>query len=510
MNRSAQIVCIALDALDKDLVRRWSAAGVLPTFRSLFQRSIWGVTSTPPGLYVGAVWPSFYTGASPARHGRYCYRQLRPGTYRIERAGASHVAVEPFWVALSKAGRRVAVIDVPKTTVTPLNGIQVVDWATHDAEPSGLQTWPAPFGRELIDRFGPPLLRTCDGHNQSVEQCLALRDTLLAQVARKTELSRWMLKQARWELLLTVFSEAHCAGHQFWHLHDPGCSRYDPAIADRMGNPLRDIYIALDAAVGRVLESIDSDTVVFVVSSHGMSRHGDASGLLDDVLLRLEGRSRRPKPDRLATQVLPLWQRTPGFVRAALRPLRDRVINRLVADADRIDSTRKCFAIPNNDIYGGIRLNVIGREPRGRIRPGVEYDTCCQRVIDELHRITDVDTGVLAVRAVLRSADFYHGPRVGDFPDLLVEWNRDQPLRALTSDRIGTLRSEHLPGRTGDHLPHGCFFAYGPGCGAGEMASTVSVMDFAPTFASLLDVNLSAIDGESFASRLMRSRADRG
>jgi hypothetical protein len=70
---TTQALFIGLDAADKDLLLEWAHAGHLPHIRALLGRAAWGVTRNPLGLFVGAVWPSFYTGVSPARHGRYCY-----------------------------------------------------------------------------------------------------------------------------------------------------------------------------------------------------------------------------------------------------------------------------------------------------------------------------------------------------------------------------------------------------------------------------------------------------
>ena len=48
----------------------------------------------------------------------------------------------------------------------------------------------------------------------------------------------------------------------------------------------------------------------------------------------------------------------------------------------------------------------------------------------------------------------------------------------------------------GDHFPGGMFIAFGPGIGAGWLERTVSILDFAPTFARMLDVQLDDVDGK--------------
>ena len=76
-----RVILIALDAADADLIKGWAASGYLPTFKRLGETALRGTVENPFGLYVGALWPSFATGVSPTRHGRYCFTQLVPGTY---------------------------------------------------------------------------------------------------------------------------------------------------------------------------------------------------------------------------------------------------------------------------------------------------------------------------------------------------------------------------------------------------------------------------------------------
>ena len=100
MKSNAKVLFICVDAADKDLIKTWAKDGSLPVFKKLLGNAAWGVVDNPPGLYVGAVWPSFYTGLSPTRHHRYCYEQLRPGTYENYRfQPISDMQAEPFWVA---------------------------------------------------------------------------------------------------------------------------------------------------------------------------------------------------------------------------------------------------------------------------------------------------------------------------------------------------------------------------------------------------------------------------
>ena len=124
---------------------------------------------------------------------------------------------------------------------------------------------------------------------------------------------------------------------------------------------------------------------------------------------------------------------------------------------------RLCFTTPNNDVYGGIRVNLVGREPQGRIHPGAEYEAFCEALRTDLLAFVNLDLGQPLVRRVLRTSDLYKGDGVQDLPDLLVEWERDAPISRIQSPKTGVIE-EVFPGRrTGDHKPEGPPFRSGPG-----------------------------------------------
>jgi predicted AlkP superfamily phosphohydrolase/phosphomutase len=492
----ARVLFIGVDAADKDLIQQWSDEGALPTFRALRQRAAWTTTVNPTGLFVGAIWPSFWTGLSPGRHGRYCFSQLRTGTYDHYHVTPSDTRGEPFWDALSRAGRRVAVLDVPKTRPSrEVNGIQVIDWGTHDPE-LGFQTSPEPAAREIEAIVGRHPVGQCDDYLKRRKEGLAgLRKALLDGVALKERLARHYLERGPWDLFLTVFAESHCAGHQFWAVHDSSNPRHDREAAGALGDPLRDVYVAIDAAIGRLIDGAPAETAVFVLASHGMGPHYDGTYLLDEILRRLFVHPTAPARSaaRAAERV---WRAIPPPVRRLLRPVRTGVKRTLGDAATHPEPAHlPCFTTPNNDVYGGIRVNLAGREPEGKIRPGADYEAFCESLTRDLLAFVNVGTGRPLVRRVLRTADVFRGERVPDLPDLMVEWDRGAPITEISSPKTGTIRGVFGGIRTGDHKPEGLLYAFGPGIAPGPLSGPVAVEQFAPTIAARLGVPLPGVDG---------------
>jgi predicted AlkP superfamily phosphohydrolase/phosphomutase len=504
MSGGAKVLVILLDAVERDLLLPWARDGVLPTFGAFLPSAVSAVALGPLGMHPGAAWASLFTGASPARHARHTDRQIRPGTYDTYRAGPSEVRCPPFWETVAAAGRRVAIIDVPDARLSPsLNGVQVVDWLPHTFE-DGFRTTPPQLKAEIVSRFGIERTGLCDhAELSSIDQVRRFRDSLVDRAARKAAFSRHLLAQGGWDLFVTTFTETHCIGHRCWHFHDPSHPRHDPRQVAALGNPLADVYRAVDDGVGRLLAAAGDDTFVFVVSDVGLGPNFNGAHLLADVLF---GLGYGPPPATTSTAWRALrwaWRRAPRAWRTRLDGLTKGAVDRAWPS---FDPRWKCFAVNNGEVFGAIRVNLAGREPQGRVAPGSEYEAFCRTLGDELLALVNADTGAPAVRRVLRTKDIYDGPRLGALPDLLVEWSTETAIDAVRSPRLGTVRKPYRGPRTGHHRREGFLACRGPAIEPGELDAPIDMVDVAPTIAALLGVELGGVDGRPVSSCLPAPR----
>lgn len=511
---SSKVVLLGICAANRDLLTGWAEEGLLPNYKSAMARGLVAPVESMPGFYVGTTWPSFTTCVQPARHSRHYIAQIEPGTYDIvHRPKGEGIRAEPFWKTLNRADLKVALFDIPHTAPTEgLQGIQVVEWGAHDGDFGRTQTRPRELADEIDQLFGThPAPRSCDG-SKTASQFAAFRDALVSGAARRAEMTRHYLQQGDWDLFAQVWTESHCVGHQCWHLHDPSHPDHDRETAEFVGDPIRDVYVAIDAALGRVLESIDEDTTVLLFTGHGMGPKYDADFLLEDILLRL-GYAEPPSSDE-ATKVSTSmrrhsrvddfltrgWQSIPSPLKRLAQPVRRSLRNLVVetqpARLAKIDpAASQCFRLKNNAVHGSIRVNLAGREPGGLVKPGAEFDALCERLAAEIGEIVNRDTGEPIAHRVYRTDSVYAGEYLDYLPDVLIEWNQNDPVRSVESDRIGTLTGVDPYTRTGDHRAGGILIALGPHIRAGRLDRPVQVMDVGPTIARLLGVELQGVDG---------------
>ena len=480
MADAPRAVFIGLDAFDADIAFELIDQGRLPTLAGLLASTTWARTVTPPGMVVGTIWPTITTGCSPSRHGFYCDRQLRSGTYEIHRAGPRDIAVPRVWDALAAAGRRCVLLDVPITAPTSLpSGAHLVEYGTHDRfEPMGSE--PAELVQEVLERFGPYTVPAkCDDFALAGDYA-GLRDALVSGARLKTRVMSEYLARDEWDFFFGVFSESHCAGHQFWSYHDPTHPAHDSAARERLGDMLAEVYEAVDTALGEVLVRIANDASLVVLLSHGIGPHYDGGRLMSAILRGLD-------PEAGFDRVI-------AFRERALRGLHRR--RRQRQRATPVDSVRRFFKIPTNDEYAGVRFNVKGREPRGRLRPGRELDDAIDRLSVELSEVENADTGDPVFAELIRTSDVYDGPLLHQLPDLLCRWARTAPIRGVRSPRIGTLWDDMTTLRTGDHRGGGLALVRHGGIPPGELPGPIPVTDLAPTIAAWFGAALPNADGK--------------
>jgi predicted AlkP superfamily phosphohydrolase/phosphomutase len=508
---------IGLDACDPALAQRFAAEGVMPNLARLLETGARAPVENPFGLFVGALWVGFGTSVRAEQHGFHCWCQIDPATYEFRLEPPSIAHIPQFWTQISDGGKRVAVIDVPHMIANqPLNGFQIVEWGCHDKH-HGFHSSPADLAKLVEADFGlHPALKGDDPYapfdvapddwahragklRSRDEECALLRD-MLEGAEQKRKMTTALLRESDWDFFLSVFGESHAIGHQQWHLHDPCHPRHDAqTVAAMGGDPLAQVYAALDRAIGEVEAAMPKDATLLVHLSHGMGPHFDGDHLLDEILLRLDRHGRAEavatvERNSTATSVSTLRSIAESVrVPKALRQWIGRTFFPRLGAAE-VRSRQRFFKEPNNTVYGGVRLNLVGREPKGCVRPE-EVDAVVAEITEGLLELVNADTGKPVIRAVER-CDRWHKRSPNDtMPDLFLDWERSGLIENVTSPKVGSIHGRYDLWRTGDHRPAGLLLAKGEGLAPGVRMPGLAVEDIGPSIAARLGIELRNVDG---------------
>jgi predicted AlkP superfamily phosphohydrolase/phosphomutase len=150
------------------------------------------------------------------------------------------------------------------------------------------------------------------------------------------------------------------------------------------------------------------------------------------------------------------------------------------------------FAIPSF-FTSFVRVNLKGREPRGVVNPGADYENLLARLTADLGELRDA-SGKPLVREVYRTSQLYGGDPPELLPDLFVEWiPHTSYLDRAVHPRGEVVAYPPEIMRGNDHSRSGFFAIAGPSIRASGAIGEVPLLDLAPTFLSLLDVPKPAV-----------------
>jgi predicted AlkP superfamily phosphohydrolase/phosphomutase len=139
--------------------------------------------------------------------------------------------------------------------------------------------------------------------------------------------------------------------------------------------------------------------------------------------------------------------------------------------------------------YGQIYVNLKGREPRGGVNPGQEYEDVLEELTERLQGLVDQESGAPVIERVFRGQDVYRGQFLAGAPDLMF-LTRDMEYKALgLSDFSSPRVLEPVYGCTGNHRMDGILAMQGRGViREGATLEGAEIQDLAPTILYLLGV----------------------
>ena len=512
MPGSAKVLLVGLDAAEPSLIRQWAAEGRLPHLARLIESGHAANLRSCAAEFPDEVWPSTYSSVNAAVLGKYYYIQPRQGSNGLEMVGDEPKA-EQFWVTASRHGKRCAVIDAPKTALGPaLNGIQLARWGTH-ATRCEMATHPPELLPQILAKHGRYPLETSDNHGRSPAEYRKLRDQLIEGARKHGALFRDLISREPWDLFFCAFSETHAAGHQFWHMLDASHPRHDPRDRHGLNSALREIYAAVDAELGTLIDAAGPAADVIVFSGHGMKGQYHGRDFIP-TLLEMWGfageRDIDPDPSRETRRVLRrdalrmLKAAVPIQVQYAVKSLlpsalEDAIVCRVMGSG-KLNPRARVNYVPNNDLNPAFRVNLKGRDPDGIVEPGREYEELIERLTRRLAELIDPATGQPAIGRITRLRDLYHGPKLEVLPDLTAMWAGEGWIGEVRSPGYGAVAGDHNDLRTGGHNSDGFLVMRGPDFPADFACGAPTNKDLAPTVLDLLGVPIPEfMEGRSLA-----------
>lgn len=488
-------VIIALDGASAELIARWASQGQLPHLARLMERGTFGPLKSVIPPVTGAAWGSFLTGVTPGRHGVFEWLARRDGSYRLGPVDSKALGRRTLFEWLSAHGVRVGAVSVPLTyPIRPVDGFVVSGLLT----PRGARYTDPPELAGEIERAlgGPyPLAPPPWPGRQRADRWLA---ALKASLESRGRAALHLLARHRWNLFMVHFMETDSVQHQMWHLID-GEARPRYRVKCE-GNPVLEVYRLADRWVGALLEHLDDETVVLVISDHGFgplryNLHLN-TWLLRAGFLKLR-KNAATLLKRLAFEA--------GVVPENLYPWEERLRLLGRVQGERAYRWLSRFALSTRNIdwantvaysygnVGQIFLNRRGREPQGIVRAS-EAEGIMSELARALIEWRNPHDGSRLVSQVFRKEEAYTDSALDSVPDL-VFLPQDGCSPMGLAEFLSHRAVSHPVAHSGWHRMEGVFVGAGGPLGRGRVEG-LSLLDLFPTTCALFGVAIpSDLDG---------------
>jgi predicted AlkP superfamily phosphohydrolase/phosphomutase len=478
--RAPALTVIGLDAATFDVLDPLLEAGQVPALQRLFEAGSRGTLRSTIHPLTSQAWATMVTGVNAGRHGLWDFAERDESGYTLRLVNGSYRRAPAVWDRLHAAGRRVGIVNIPFTWPAPeVDGFALAGLDASDRDRG--MTFPAALLEEARSRFGELVL---DHHFPLDARGKLDLDLVRRAASQRVELVTWLADRDDPELLFVVFMAADHIHHVAW-----------PDWEERgLESDVAEVYRILDGAVGELHRRLGDEADVLVVSDHGGGRLDGVVNL--NAWLAREGFLTYTEPraavsrGELVARLMQLRHKVPPGLRKAVRQHVPRLREKAhqarrfsVIDFDR----SRAFSYGT---FGNIVVNVRGRESRGIVEPGAEYD----RVRDELvERALDLrgPEGEPIVAAVHRREELFSGPYLAKVPDLVVEFTDYAWLgKGNMTKRADSIWDEvtlewNDTRYVGSHRQEGIVALSGPSAARGN-ALFASIEDVAPTILYLL------------------------
>ncbi|XRP97075.1 alkaline phosphatase family protein [Methanocaldococcus sp. 16A] len=465
---SPKVLVIGLDGATWNLIKPWTDKGELPTFKKLMENGVWGnLESTIPPWTIPA-WESMSTGKNPKKLG-FATFMVKDG-YKFVPHNFKHKRQKMIWDILSDSNYNVVVANLPNIYVAQkINGCMIAGWLCLD---KNRITYPPNLINELnehcngyeIDIFDVDFengrITDGPGDNEYLKRCEELLEKHFFAFT-------YLLKKYMWDFGFIVFVTPDRIQHKYWN-----------------SNILLEHYKKIDSKLKELLDKINDETIIFLVSDHGF---GCVKYILNiNEFLIKEGYLKLKKPPKqMLSRLFTIIKES------TLLPIAKALVNRLPhtiakylkkkaspISFEKMDidwSYTKAFAY---GVFGDVYLNVKGREPNGIVDPD-EYDKVREEIIEKIKNI-EYKGKKLNIQ-IFKKEEVYPNATLWDnLPDLVIV-PTDDGIHAINPNIGSGKIITESNGSNGDHRLYGIFLAYGPGIKKGYKIENVKVYDIAPT-----------------------------
>jgi predicted AlkP superfamily phosphohydrolase/phosphomutase len=268
-----------------------------------------------------------------------------------------------------------------------------------DLPPSVKITAPGGLAKKLADRYGLYKTMGWQIDTWSMSEETIDEKVFLEDVDQTIEPFRKMmndfLDDQEVRLFVQIYEFPDRVAHCFWRFLDPQHPAYDAAKAAKWAPAVDRTYAQMDAIVGDAMKKLHEGDVLIVLSDHGFATWRRSVNYNT-------------------------WLVENGFMTLTESEGKQADLEMLFGQGEfwpNVDwSKTKAYAMGLGDIY----INLKGREGKGTVSPGAEYEAVREEIKRKLVTLVDPKTGQRAVSRIFTREEAYGSFDADVIPDLFV------------------------------------------------------------------------------------------
>lgn len=496
MVKTKKVIVIGLDGATWDVIHPLIQKGKLPTWDYLVKNGSYGnLNSTIPPLSAPA-WTSAFTGVNPGKHNIFDFFTISNDTYDLRNISSNDRKTPAIWNILDSYSMTSGIFNIPMTyPPEAIRGFMVAGLGTPDTNSNFI--YPASLKEELKKYLSGLQFSIDVGTIMSGKE-----DAFLGELYKVSDMQEkavhYLYNKYQPDFFMIVFDELDRLQHFFWRHMQTQHPLHDPKNSQKYKDAIANYYQHLDIVIKRFLDTISEDTTVILVSDHGFGglyMDFSINRYFHDIgILKLKPRP----PAAFNTELL----RT---IKTALKKLTYRMgigqwVDHIVPDWLRLKSLTPTIGTGLGNVDWSqtkayfcslsgqnVWINLKGRQPKGIITQGDEYETLRNELIETLYTVKDPKTLKKIIQRIYKKEEIYTGDFVSNAPDLIIDMAEGYVMQIGLSQEILMPATQYNLCRSGCHRQYGIFIAMGKDIKKNHQVQNAEITDIVPTILYLFD-----------------------
>lgn len=481
---------LGLDGASYHLVKEFVRKNKMHNFKEIINGGHFRKLNSTIPPHTAPGWVTAFTGTGPGKHGVFQFWDTQARNYAGKFMGRDDFDVLPVWDILNRAGFATGMINIPMThPPKKVNGF-IITWPLSNtlryAYPDDILFKIAQYGGHYVSDLGIMY----DGNIDYIDKAINI-------TRKRVKTLKCIMENYRWDFLVSVFTEIDRVSHFYWHYMDKSSPEYMETNNSKLKNAIEDIYCETDRALGYILNMLDGNTLLMILSDHGFGA-GEINFYAQSFLMERSFLKIRKAQDCSNTCASSgSMPEVPGG------SWFECVYNNERYTVDW-DNTIAYMAAPGS--YG-ININLKGRQSQGIVE-NEEYENIRDALIREFSSVIHPYRGSKLFKKIARREEVYTGGSLQKAPDLILI-PEDYGTMVHHSIKPGEIFGS--PEHKGMHNGDGILLIYGREAESVKVSETAGLEDIAPTILDYYGIDMPQyMDGKVLAEfkRAGRKSAD--